>query len=145
MKSTDLFKQVIKQHLDNRAATDKLFAKVYASENKNIDECCTYIINQVQKLKVNAMAEDEVYNLAVHYYDEANLEVGAVISKVNIVSPSIELTEEEIRELREQAREEAIKTARAEAIKLALEEMRKPKAKQPVKPVAVQSSLFDEE
>lgn len=34
------FKEAIKTYLDERARTDELFAKSYAKENKNLDECC---------------------------------------------------------------------------------------------------------
>ena len=43
------FKDVIKNHLDGRARTDELFAKSYAKENKNLDECCSYIMGEARK------------------------------------------------------------------------------------------------
>lgn len=64
------FKNIIKAHLDGRASTDALFAKAYSKENKNIDECCNYIINEVKKTKRQGFADEEIFNLAVHYYDE---------------------------------------------------------------------------
>ena len=44
MKGTETFKKVIKAYLDKRAAEDELFAKDYAKPNKNIDDCCDFII-----------------------------------------------------------------------------------------------------
>lgn len=64
------FKNIIKAHLDGRASTDALFAKAYAKENKNIDECCNYIIGEVRKSKRQGFADEEIFNFAVHYYDE---------------------------------------------------------------------------
>lgn len=64
------FKNVIKAHLDSRASTDALFAKSYAKENKSIDECCNYIISEVRKTKREGFADEEIFNLAIHYYDE---------------------------------------------------------------------------
>lgn len=75
------FEAAIKQYLDELAAKDELFAKTYAKKNKNIHECCQYIKDTVEKeaRKSNtnrAMVRDEdVYNLAVHYYDEDDIVV----------------------------------------------------------------------
>ena len=49
MKSTEHFKKVIEDYLNDRAENDKLFAEKYANEKKNIDDCITYILNEVQK------------------------------------------------------------------------------------------------
>lgn len=49
MKSTEHFKKVIEDYLNDRAEKDKLFAEKYANEKKNIDDCITYILNEVQK------------------------------------------------------------------------------------------------
>ena len=43
MKGTEHFKQAIKSYLDERAKTDELFAVAYAKENKNLDDCVTFI------------------------------------------------------------------------------------------------------
>ena len=48
MKGTEHFKQTIKEYLDGRAQTDELFAVSYAKENKNLDDCITFILNQVK-------------------------------------------------------------------------------------------------
>ena len=72
------FKQVIQSYLEQRAKKDSLFAISFAKSNKNIDECCNYIIGEARKLGGNAvcMSDDEVFGLAVHYYDEDNIKVG---------------------------------------------------------------------
>lgn len=89
------FKDTIKSYLDARAASDELFAKNYAKEGKNLDECCDFIVSEVRKMKVSGLADDEVYSLAVHYWDEDDLgEIKA--SGVNVVvNHVVELTEEE--------------------------------------------------
>lgn len=69
----DHFKNIIKTHLDDRAKEDVLFAKSYQKENKNIDECCNYITNEVKKTKRQGFADEEIFNLAVHYYDEDDI------------------------------------------------------------------------
>ena len=68
MKSTAYFTRTILTHLEQRATVDPLFAQSFANINKNIDDCCTYILNEVQKSGCNGFTDDEVYSMAVHYY-----------------------------------------------------------------------------
>lgn len=86
------FKDKIKSHLDEVAKKDKLFAKNYKKENKNLDNCCKYIIQQVkeQAKGKNAVgvADEEVYNLAIHYYDEDDIKVGGELPKVKVAHSS---------------------------------------------------------
>ena len=44
MKGTEHFKDVIQNYLETRASYDELFAGNFRKENKNIDECITYIL-----------------------------------------------------------------------------------------------------
>ena len=63
MKGTEHFKQAIKSYLDGRAKTDELFAVAYAKENKNLDDCITFILNQVKAMANEGcvgMADDDV-------------------------------------------------------------------------------------
>lgn len=103
MKTTDHFKNTIKAYLDNRAQGDHLFAAKYANENKNIDDCVTYILNTVQKTGCNGFTDDEVYGMAVHYYDEESIDVGKKITAQVIVNHTVELTDEEKKEARQKA------------------------------------------
>lgn len=68
MKSTAYFTRTILTHLEQRASIDPLFAQSFSNLDKNIDDCCTYILNQVQKSGCNGFTDDEVYSMAVHYY-----------------------------------------------------------------------------
>ena len=52
-KGTDTFKTAIQNYLEYRAATDELFAPLFANPNKSIDECCKYIICKVHKSGMN--------------------------------------------------------------------------------------------
>ena len=76
-KENQSFKQVIQSYLEQRAKRDSLFATSFAKQNKNIDECCNYIIGEAKKRGGNAvfMSDDEVFGLAVHYYDEDDIKV----------------------------------------------------------------------
>ena len=73
MKSTEHFKNTIKSHLEQRAENDALFAVSFGKTNKNIDDCITYIFNTVKKSGCHGFTDDEVYSMAVHYYDEDNM------------------------------------------------------------------------
>lgn len=111
MKTSEHFKIAIQTYLEQRALTDELFAKTYHKENKNIDDCLTYILNTVKNSGCNGFAPEEVYSMAVHYYDEDNIKVGSPINCKVIVNQTIELTAEE----KEQAHKDAIKRAQDEA------------------------------
>lgn len=104
MKGTEKFKRTIQAYLEERAKVDDLFAKSYAKPNKNIDDCITFILNEVQKSGCNGFEDDEIFGMAVHYYDEDNLSVGEKISCDVVVNHKVELSEEEKQELKEKAR-----------------------------------------
>lgn len=104
MKATDNFKRTIQEYLEVRAKTDELFAKSYAKPNKSIDDCITYILNEVQRSGCNGFDDDEIYGMAVHYYDEDNLDAGKKINCKVVVNHTIELTEEEKNRKKRQAK-----------------------------------------
>lgn len=90
MSVTPAFKAQIENHLNELAAKDELFAVTLKKENKNIDDCITYILNQVQKSGKMGFADDEIYGMAVHYYDENDIEVGKKVSAKVVVNHSID-------------------------------------------------------
>ena len=135
MKGTDIFKRTIHTYLVKRAANDELFAEKYDNPDKNIEDCCTYILNQVQKSGCNGFADDEIYSIAVHYYDEDNIEVGKPINAYVVVNHVVELTAEE----KEQARKDAIQKAQDEAYR----KMTQPVKKTKKVTLNTQPSLFD--
>lgn len=104
MKGTDKFKRTIQDYLEVRVKADELFAKSYAKENKNIDECVNFILSQVQKSGCNGFTDDEIFGIAVHYYDEDNIKDIKPISCNVVVNHKVELTEEEKSELKNKAR-----------------------------------------
>ena len=108
MNGTEVFKKTIKDYLDGRAAEDALFAESYAKEGKNIEECCNYIFTEVQKSGCCGFADEEIYGMAVHYYDEDNLgEIKPIQGQV-VVNHKVELTAEEIEEARREAKERVV-------------------------------------
>ena len=98
------FKQTIKAYLDKRAAEDTLFAKTYAKANKNLDECCNYILQQVKKSGCCGFADEEIYNMAIHYYDEDEIKDVKPVSAQVVVNHVVELTEAEKAEAKEKAK-----------------------------------------
>lgn len=106
MKGTELFKAAIQNYLEYRAMTDDLFASRYANPAKNIDDCITYILNEVQKSGMNGFDDDEIYSMAMHYYDEDDIEIGKPISCKVMVNHHVELTEEEMQNARRKAIEQ---------------------------------------
>ena len=111
MKASIHFQTEIQSYLEQRAEYDELFARSYRNPLKNIEDCITYILNEVQKSGCNGFADDEIFGMAVHYYDEADIEIGKPIDCKVVVNHTVELTEEE----KAEARREAIKRAESEA------------------------------
>ena len=96
------FKNSIQSYLEQRAEYDELFARSYRNPLKNIEDCITYILNYVQKSGCNGFDDDEIFGQAVHYYDEADIEVGEPIDCKVVVNHHVELTEEEKAEARKE-------------------------------------------
>ena len=136
-KGTRAFNDTIKAYLEERAENDALFAVKFANPSKSVEDCVTYILNQVQKSGCNGFTDAEVYGMAIHYYEEKETEVGNPINCKVVVNHTVELTEEE----KEEARQEAIAKLRDEQVA----KMRKPTAKKATenKPQVEQPSLFD--
>lgn len=138
MKATEHFRQTIKAYLDERAQNDELFAVSYAKENKNMDDCVTFILNQVKRSKCMGLTDEEVYSLAVHFFDEDDIEIGNPIACNVIVNHTVELTEEE----KAQARQEAFKEYQAEQLRKMQKRTNKPKTPK-AQPEITTPSLFD--
>ena len=147
MKGTEHFTRTIAEYLNQRAMTDPLFAPNLLKPNKNIEECITYILNEVQKSGCNGFDDDDellrawlekIFSMAVHYYDEDDIEVGKAVSCQVAVNHVVELTEEE----KAEARQEAIKQyQREELAKLQSRNARVKKTENIA--TQVQPSLFD--
>lgn len=82
------FQERIKAHLDEVAKKDETFAKSYAKENKSLGECEKYILQEVRR-QANGKtaihcADEDIYNLAIHYYDEDDIKVDEAKPKVEV-------------------------------------------------------------
>lgn len=139
MKGTEHFKNVIQNYLDERAQYDELFAENYRKKDKDMDSCIQYILNTVKQSGCNGFADDEIYSMAVHYFDEDNIDIGSPINAhvVAVVNQVVELTAEE----KAQAHREAMQRAQEEAYRKMTQPTKK-KAKTTVD-ATLQPSLFD--
>jgi hypothetical protein len=81
-------------------------ARVYngSKEGKNIDNCITYILNTVITTGANGFTDDEIYGMAVHYYDEESIDIGEAIKVEVAINHKVEYTEEEKQDIRDNAR-----------------------------------------
>lgn len=135
MKGTKDFKAIIQAYLEERARTDELFAVSYAKAGKNIDDCITYILNEVRRSGCNGFNDDEIYSMALHYYDEDDIKVGSKISCQVVVNHTVELTDEE----KAEARKAAILRFQQEQ----MDAMKRPKKAKQVTTTISQPTLFD--
>ena len=139
MNGTEQFTRTIAEYLNLRAATDPLFAPNLAKPHKDIEDCITYILKQVQQSACNGFEDDEIYSMAVHYYDEDDLEVGSPVACHVVVNHTLVLTEEE----KAEARKQAIQQYQAQELRR-LQEPKRVKAKASTDSEQVpEPSLFD--
>lgn len=117
MKTSNAFKQTIKDYLDKRASEDELFAVTYKKENKNLDECCNYVMKCAKDGGCAGYSDEEVFGWAVHYYDEDDIKNIKPISGKVVINKSVELTEEDKAAAKSEAMKEAIAEAKEEAKK----------------------------
>ena len=139
MSGTEQFTRTISEYLNLRAATDPLFAPNLAKPHKNIEDCITYILKQVQQSACNGFEDDEIYSMAVHYYNEDDLDVGSRVACHVVVNHTLVLTEEE----KAEARKQAIQQYQAQELRR-LQEPKRVKAKASTDSEQVpEPSLFD--
>ena len=136
MKGTEHFTRTIAEYLNQRASTDPLFAPNLMKPNKNIEDCITYILNEVKKSGCNGFDDDEIYSIAVHFFDEDNIDIGKPLDCHVAVNHVVQLTDEEKAEARRQAIEQY---QREQLAKIRNHSERTKKAENKV----VEPSLFD--
>lgn len=84
-------KDKIHQYLDTRAKEDPQFAANYAKPEKSFEQCWLFILGEAKKRAVNGtcfMDDEEVYGLAVHYYDEDNIEINSIQGNFSVAASS---------------------------------------------------------
>lgn len=86
MKTTNQFKEVIQGYILNQTLLSEPFKIKVESKKKNIDDCVTYILNEVKKSGCNGFADDEIFGMAMHYYDEENIDIGKKVNAKVVVN-----------------------------------------------------------
>ena len=81
------FKNTIKNHLDELAKVDDSIREVLLKPNKSIEECCSYIIQEVKRKNYTAVADEDVYGIAISYYKDDSIK-DVEEHNVNVVVPS---------------------------------------------------------
>lgn len=122
------FKEAIKSYLDKRANEDPLFAESYKKESKNLDGCVNYILSEVQKIAKEdcaVMTDDEVFCLAVHYYDEDTAKADKPVNARVVISgeyvPSQKITQSAERDnVKNMAKPKAVKNNTSDKRQLSL-------------------------
>lgn len=132
MKGTEAFKQTIATYLGSRPDVDE-----NKHPDKTLDGCIDYIFTTVQKSGCNGFTDDEIFGMAVHYFDEPNEALGDIkhLTPNVVVNHHVELTEEEKKEAKQAALNE-IKRKQIDSL------TKKEVAKKPVEVKENQLSLF---
>lgn len=116
----DQFEITIQEYLEKYASGDEAFAEKYReglAGKKDVKSCCAYIIGQVKKTGRQGFTDDEIYGMAVHYYDERSIKPaqGSHNCKV-VVNKEVKLSAEEVKRIQEAARKEAEDRVRREEL-----------------------------
>ena len=120
MKGSKSFKSTIKSFLDNKAKSELLFLKKYKNPDKNLDDCITFIMNTVKSSGNSGFEDSEIYNMAIHYYQEDEIEVGKPIDGNVVVNHHVELTDEEKRKAKDDAIQQLINAEKSKLRKPAI-------------------------
>ena len=70
MKTSETFKTVIENYLREKANNDVDFALAFEKTSKSIDNCINYIISEVKKTGLCAFADNEIFDMAILYYND---------------------------------------------------------------------------
>lgn len=81
------FKNTIKNHLDELAKVDNSIKEMLLKPNKSIEECCNYIIQEVKRKNYTAVADEDVYAIAVSYYKDDSIK-DVKMENAHVVVPS---------------------------------------------------------
>jgi hypothetical protein len=106
MKGTENFKKTIENFITSASEKNDLLKLALAKEEKTIDGCINFILNEVHKSGINGWADEDVYELAVFYYIQDNIEESKPLEMDIVVNHRVELTAEEKEEQKEKAKNE---------------------------------------
>ena len=66
-KGSVAFEDTIREYLEKRAENDALFAVKFSNPSKSVEDCVTYIINEVQKSGCNGFTDGAIFRPAGRY------------------------------------------------------------------------------
>jgi hypothetical protein len=112
-KASENFKKAIEAELNRRALEDKLFKESLNKPHKDIDQCIIYILKTVQASGAQGFEDNEIFNMAVHYYDEDTIDINKPIKATVVVNHHVKLTEEEKATAKTQAIQDVIDEEKA--------------------------------
>lgn len=111
-QSSPHFEKAIRDYITNRAEKNPFFKEKVYSPEKSIKKCVQYIFSEVQRLGFNGFEDKEIYAMAMHYYDEENVEAAEGIKGMQvIVNHMVELTPEEIESAKKEAKDRIYREA----------------------------------
>lgn len=91
MKVSEGFKKAINDFIEKEKLENPDFLEATKKEDRNLEDCCNYILNTVQELGHNAMADDEVFDLVSKYFFAEKVEKPKpVAAKVEVPKPKTE-------------------------------------------------------
>ena len=109
MKGTRAFQETLEQYLSCMAQQDQLFADKFNNPSKTMEGCVNFVLSEVQKSGMNGFTDPEIYSMAVHYFVEEGIkDVPAMKDCQVVVNHQVELTAEEIEEMRQKAKEKVL-------------------------------------
>ena len=109
MKGTRAFQETLEQYLSGMAQQDQLFADKFNNPSKTMEGCVNFVLSEVQKSGMNGFTDPEIYSMAVHYFVEEGIkDVPAMKNCQVVVNHQVELTAEEIEEMRQKAKEKVL-------------------------------------
>lgn len=117
------FEKAIKAHLDKVATEDPVFGEKYREalaredKKKDISHCCNFIIDEVKKTGRRGFTDDEVFGMAMHFYDEAAVTGPDKGQNCQVVvNHEVKLSADEVKKIQDAARKEAEEKVRREEI-----------------------------
>lgn len=125
VKEPETLEGWLKGRLDGMAAEDPVFAEKMANPKKSLGDCIKFIQGEVfhkyvegkkhGSAAVGMPSRDEVFGLAVHYYDEDDLTIRALPAGTQVRAQAPAPTKEELEKLKKQAEENALRQFEKEA------------------------------
>jgi len=100
-KTVDPLMRPVQEYLEKRAAEDPQFAEKFNNPKKSLKECCKYIYGEAKKRAGGSsciyIAPEEVFGMAVHYYDEEDIKVTSAgyTGRATVAPKPVELTAEQ--------------------------------------------------